>query len=931
MRSPRATYRIQFTPDFGFRAAGKILGYLTDLGVSDIYASPVFMARKGSPHGYDVVDHSQLNRELGGEDEFVRLLARVGEIGMGWIQDFVPNHASYSSENKMLMDVLENGERSRYYRFFDVEWDHSLESLRGKILAPFLGCSFGEALEKGEIKLVYGETGLCIRYFDLELPVRPESYTQVLARGIGRLRERLGEEHPDLIKYLGGLFVIRGLPSGEEEGAERNTLIRFAKRMLWEIYRGNSEIRRLMNRNVQAFNGMSGHPERVQRMEGLLSEQFFRLSFWKVAAEEINYRRFFNINELISLKMEDEAVRERTHALVFRLLDEGKISGLRIDHVDGLYDPAGYLDFIREKAPGAYLVVEKILAREERLPACWPVQGTTGYDFLNCVNGLFCRRSNEKAFDRIYGRFGGQAGDYHDLVSEKQRLIVERVMVGDVDNLSRLLERVSGRFRYRSDITFNGLRRAIIEVLANFPVYRTYLSPSGVSPQDRTAIEEAVSRAKIRMPDLAKPLDFIGDFLLSGGGESGSEEERRDWAHFAMRFQQVTGPVMAKGFEDTLLYVFDRLISLNEVGGYPDTFGVSREDFHSFNRVRATSMPMTLNATSTHDTKRGEDVRARIHVLSEVPREWRSHLKTWSLMNRSMKVRSRGQRSPDANDEYFLYQTLIGAFPFGESGMEEFPERLKGYLVKAVREAKVHTAWLKPDSRYEEAFLDFVERILDPSPENPFLQDFLPFQRRIAFYGVFNALSQTLLKITSPGVPDFYQGSELWDLSLVDPDNRRPVDYGKIAAMLDELKRRSAGEDLKGLISDLFSRYGDGAIKLYLVWKGLQARQERESLFREGDYLPLPCRGKWKDNIVAFARCHDHEWGLCLAPRFLTELVEEGTLPVGQETWGNTVILLPKGAPEAWTNPLTGEVVESKGQILAGEAMVTFPGALLLS
>jgi (1->4)-alpha-D-glucan 1-alpha-D-glucosylmutase len=928
MRVPVSTYRLQFNPCFGFRSARKIIKYLAQLGISDIYASPVFRAKKGSAHGYDVVDPNQLNPELGTTEDFVRLTEKAKNSGLGWIQDIIPNHMAFDSENEMLMDVLEKGQGSEYFSFFDIDWDHSYEGLRGRVLAPFLGRFYGESLEDGEMKLSYGPTGLTVRYYDLALPVRIESYHKVFSRLLAPLKSKLGEDHPDFVRLLGALYVLKTLAS-KEETSDRNLTIQFIKRLLWDEYSHNRDFKKLMNRNVRVLNGRAGKPETFTFLDDLLVSQLFKLSYWKVATKEINYRRFFNINQLISLRIDDEAVFDRTHKLVFDLISSGAISGLRIDHLDGLYDPAAYLKRLREKASGTYLIVEKILDPDEDLSEAWPVQGTTGYDFINYVNGLFCDRKNKRTFNRAYASFTGFRGDFSDLVREKKKLIIVEHMAGDVNNLAQLVRSISMRDRHGRDITMYGLRRAIMEALAAFPVYRTYIDHRGVSDSDGKYIEEAIESATAGNPALINELKFVRRFLLLHFPPYLSDEGKRDWLQFAMRFQQFTGPLTAKGFEDTTLYVYNRLLSLNEVGGRPDRFGCSSKKFHSFNRKRQRYWPTSLNATSTHDTKRGEDVRARINVLSEIPLEWERNLRTWSRINKRNKKRVRDTYVPDKNDEYFLYQTLIGTFPFSEEEYVGFVTRIKEYMIKAVREAKVHTQWIKPDTEYEEAYLYFLEKILEPSEDNAFLNEFLPFQRKILHYGVLNSLSQTLIKITAPGVPDFYQGTELWDLNLVDPDNRRPVDFEKRVAMLDHVRGRATGESLK-FIEELLADVGNGMIKLFLVHVALQTRNKLLETFQAGRYIALRTYGRFENNVVAFARNHAYQWSVTIAPRFLCAVVPEGLFPMGDSVWQDTGVILPEHCARSLRNVFTREVVSADNSLTVGQALKDFPVGLLV-
>jgi|RhiMethySRZTD1v2_1073278.scaffolds.fasta_scaffold04406_6 (1->4)-alpha-D-glucan 1-alpha-D-glucosylmutase len=932
MKIPSATYRLQFTPEFGFSEAAGVLPYLHALGISDIYASPIFHAREGSQHGYDVVDPNELNPQLGSEEEFESLNEQARRLGLGWAQDIVPNHMAYDGQNRMLMDVLENGEASPFFDFFDIDWQHPYESMRGKVLAPFLGGFYGECLEKGEIALHYDRHGLGVRYFSLQLPVNLESYSEVLTQNLNLLRKRLGSHHLDFIKLLGVLYALKNIPP-KQESADRADQILFVKQMLWELYTGTREIKEHLDANIARFNGIPGNPESFSLLDRLLSQQHYRLSFWKVAAEELDYRRFFNINELISLRVEDEKVFRHSHTLIFKLVREGKLSGLRVDHVDGLYDPLGYLKRLRQEAGDLYLTVEKILGVDEELPSAWPVEGTTGYDYLNILNGIFCAGQQRRRFNQIYERFTGLETSWPALMPEKKRLIIGKYMAGDIESLAYLLKRVSSRDRHAADVTLYGLKRALVEVLAFFPVYRSYVSPGSFSAQDRDQLTKAVERAKEANAGLLLELNYIGRFLLLDFADHATDEERNRWTDFVMHFQQLTGPLMAKGSEDTALYVYNRLLSLNEVGGAPDRFGASVEEFHDFNLRRLAHWPHAMNATATHDTKRGEDARARINVLSELPAEWEKNLRTWSRTNRAKKTKLRGAEAPDRNDEYFLYQTLIGSYPLNQDQDGEFLERLTAYLIKAVREAKVHTEWLKPDGAYEQAFVDFARQILAPAEGNRFMEEFLPFAKKIAYCGMFNSLSQTLLKIASPGVPDVYQGTELWDLSFVDPDNRRPVDYAKRRHLLEELKDGEV-KDRPGLLRDLLSRWEDGRIKLYLIHKLLDFRRAHRELFTDGEYIPLEATGESRQAVCAFARRKGQTWALAVVPRLVGHRVYHGTPPLGAEVWNSTALSLRDDMPGRWLDIISGERLEAsdtaptKNLLLRG-VFNNFPAALL--
>ncbi|HDT11423.1 MAG TPA: malto-oligosyltrehalose synthase, partial [bacterium] len=697
MHIPTATYRLQFNSSFGFKEAKEIIPYLVSLGISDLYASPIFKARKGSSHGYDIVDPNQLNPELGDRRDFDELMTAVKNYNVKWLQDIVPNHMAFDSENNLLMDVLEHGRKSAYFDFFDIDWDHPYEDIKGRVLAPFLGKVYAECLEDGEIQLHYHQGHLTINYFNLCFPVRIESYVHVFEHNLENLEKKLANDQSLFIKYLGALRYLKAVSASEKVTEYQ---IKHAKKILWNLYREYSVIEQFVNENINFLNGKKGVQESFNLLDKLISEQFFKLAFWKVASEEINYRRFFAVNDLISLRVENERVFEYTHGLTFQFVAEEKFGGLRVDHIDGLFNPLVYLKRLREKVGDIYIVVEKILDGNEQLPISWPIQGTTGYDFLNVVNGVFCLQEKRSILTKIYENFTGLSIPYDDLLCEKKRMIIGKHFAGNIDNLAHFMKKISARDRYGRDITLYGLRRALVEVMAMFPVYRTYISPESFTESDQMSIKTAIHDAKKKSPGLFYELNFIEKFLLQKYDSSLTEEDKQEWIRFAMYFQQYTAPLMAKAFEDTFFYVYNRLISLNEVGSNPIRFGCSIEEFHNFNQRRVELLPHSMNATSTHDTKRGEDVRARINVLSEIPQEWEENIKSWKKINRHKKRRLGRNYAPDENDEYFLYQTLLGVFPFNNYG-EGFTERIQSYIIKAVREAKVHTGWIKPDIEYE--------------------------------------------------------------------------------------------------------------------------------------------------------------------------------------------------------------------------------------
>ncbi|MCL4436980.1 MAG: malto-oligosyltrehalose synthase [Thaumarchaeota archaeon] len=920
MRPPIATYRLQFNSSFRFIDAERLAEYLAELGVSHVYASPVFKARRGSLHGYDVTDTNLLNPELGSNAEFDRMMEAFRRHGVGWVQDVVPNHMAYHVDNGMLRDVLEVKENSRYFGFFDIDWHHHSRGLRGKVLAPFLGKEYPDCLEAGELKLGFLDGEFRLRYFDMELPIRIESYPEILETGLNRVQgddqacQQLQAAISDVKRLLQGLI----LPEKAQAVKDRVKMLQ----------RGSGAIHNLLNEVLAQYNG-----EDRALLDGLLSRQIFKLSHWRTAMKEIDYRRFFNISDLICLSMDDEEIFQETHRLILRAADEGQYSGLRVDHVDGLHDPEWYLRTLRARVPDDYIVVEKILMEKEQLPSSWPVQGTTGYDALDYLNKAFVDEKSESEFDSIYSGFTKRRASYSDVLYRCKKQVVKELFRGDVDNLAWLFEEALSKRAACKGFSFNRLRSALTEIMAVFPVYRTYLSHGGCDEKDTGIIKSSLQHVKMSNPRLAYEVDCL-DKLLEElmGEEKDAAADADDVLHCFMRLQQFTGPITAKGLEDTSFYVFNRFISLNEVGSDPGVFGVSVAVFHEFNRTRRDRWPFSLNASSTHDTKRGEDARARLNVLSEIPSEWRLKLRRWSKMNLGKKRRIKKRLVPTLNEEYYLYQTLIGAFPFEPD--ESFAERVKEHMVKALREAKSESSWLEPNVEHELAVTGFVDRILDASAPNVFLDDFLRFQRRIAFYGVFNSLSQTLLKITVPGVPDVYQGSELWNLSMVDPDNRQPVDYQRRIRMLSKLtEMRNPGCDE---LAALLQRFEDGRVKLYTVWRALGARRMRRELFEEGEYLPLAVDGERKEHVIAFCRRRGSEWAVIVVPRFLTGLVKVGGNPYGLSVWGDTCITVLDDAPNSWEDVFTGRRLSLVGSgasksLRLGEVLNGFPVALLVN
>jgi (1->4)-alpha-D-glucan 1-alpha-D-glucosylmutase len=947
---PRATYRVQVNQGFTFADAAAIVPYLHDLGISHLYTSPYLQARPGSLHGYDISDHGELNRELGGEALHAEMVEALHERGMGHLLDIVPNHMGIGEPgNHRWNDVLRHGPASPSAHFFDIEW-HPLEpGLEGKVLLPILGGPFGEVLERGEIALRYDdEEGFTMRYFDHVLPVAPRSLVPVLDVVLQRMKAP--PEDPHLLELESIRDSLHHLPSREhvDPASVRARLREDAviRRRLAELRRASPEMRGTLDRTLEAANGTAGDPASFDLLEEVLDDQAYRLAYWRVAAEEINYRRFFDINDLAGVRVEHPHVFEETHRLILRLVEEGKVDGLRIDHPDGLYDPAGYLERLHREAAslrgsdGFYILVEKILTGEEPLPEGWPVAGTVGYDFLMRAGGLFVAGENESRTTEAYQRATGARERFSDLAYRKKKLVLRASLASELTVLSDLLRRLALRDRRTRDFTLGTLTEVLQETIASFPVYRTYIDAARgqVSADDRAHVEQAIRLARRRNPAISRAVfGFLRDLLLLEHPEPERRAEDPDFDRFVMKFQQLTGPVMAKGVEDTAFYVFNRLVSLNEVGGEPAEFGTTPADFHHFCAERQRHWPHAMSSSSTHDTKRSEDVRARIHVLSEMPEEWERRVLRWMEINAPHSSPVEGDPAPSPNDEYLLYQTLVGAWPLepfsGDAQREAFAARIRGYMEKATREAKVHTSWIDPDEEYDEAVARFVDAILDPERAGPFLEDLQEFQAPIARWGMVNALAQTLIKLTAPGIPDLYQGQELWDLSLVDPDNRRPVDYDRRREALASI-RDVQGAGLPDLARELRERWEDGRIKLHVTRRALQLRADRPDLFANGDYIPLHLEGERREHAVAFARSHEENRCLVVVPRLLATLAEASAQdPLTEPTaWGDTRLAPSQWLTGRWRDRLSGAVVEvgEDEGVEIGRLLTDLPVALLV-
>jgi (1->4)-alpha-D-glucan 1-alpha-D-glucosylmutase len=955
MRIPDATYRVQFNLNFRFADAEALVPYLQQLGISHLYASPRFKARRGSSHGYDVADPWRINSDLGTEEEFDSLAQKLQYYEMGLLLDIVPNHMVASAENPWWMDVLENGLNSRYRAFFDIDWQPRHVKApwlqENRVVLPVLADLYGNVLENQEIVLRLDENGFFFRYGDLRFPLDPKTYQPVLKACLDALSEA-GSNGDVLGAGQALLERIESLPAQTNFDVElieaRKKAANEIKKALWQLYQKEERVRNSFDEALRVLGGTKGVPESFDRLDALLSEQAYRLAHWRTAAWKINYRRFFDINDLIGLRVEEPEVFQARHAPIFRLIERRKVTGLRVDHVDGLHDPFDYLQRLQSSVnssptPGAnpegyYTSVEKILCGSESLPAEWPVAGTTGYDFVNAANALFVDPQGYKALEKAYADFTGRSTPFSEVCYARKKQVMEELFQGEVQALGQRLAVLAARDRRARDLPTTELIQALQDVTASLPIYRTYIRSGGeVPPRDRAYLEQAIEMARRQSPASQfsdSAFAFLRAVFLPDRRFSSAEREQ-EWLDFVMRWQQFSGAVMAKGLEDSTFFVHNSLISLNEVGSGPlrEKVVFGAKAFHEFNQMRFGQWPHTMNATSTHDTKRSEDIRARINVLSDLPQDWKNCLERWSRWNKAKKQTIQGRRAPSPNEEVLLYQTMLGVWPLLKEEEPGLKDRLEAFMIKAAREARESTNWLSPNEEYENALRRFISAILDSSLGTRFLHDFTRLQNRIAFYGALNALSQVLLKITSPGLPDFYQGNEIWDFSLTDPDNRRPVDFRSRLKMLENLNAEESNDRL-ALLERLLSNWQDGRIKLYLIMKALHFRRAHQEIFLKGAYIPLGATGAKARNLCAFVRVANSKWSMTAVPRLATQLVPVGTFPAGGRAWGSSALTLPSRAPDHWVNIHTGETlaahrVKGKRLLLLREVFLRLPFALL--
>ncbi len=967
LRAPVTTYRIQLNNRFTLRHLDAVCSYLHALGVTDCYTSPILTARAGSTHGYDICDHNQLNPEVGTIDDLRAVGAMLRARDMGLVLDFVPNHMGIDPwTNRWWRDVLENGPSSPYARYFDIDWSPVKPELRDKVLLPILGDQYGVVLERGELQLAYADGGVRLHYYDRTLPLNPRHLPILLGYGLDALAVSLPEEHPDLGEFREILAMFANLPPTNERDelriAERQREKEVARARLQALVARSAAIRAHIEEAIRVFNGRPGEPASLDRLHGLLEVQPYRLAYWRTAFDEINYRRFFDVNDLAGLRMEDPQVFADTHALLLQLVEEGLVTGLRIDHPDGLNDPAAYFEALQNATQQRlglpprpfYVVAEKVLARGERLRDDWQVHGTTGYGFLNTLNGLFVEPDGLAALRRFYRRYTGRSGSPADTIYDSKKFMMRTAMASELNVLSRALNRESEADRRSRDFTVTSLRRALTEIIACFPVYRTYITERGASADDRAVLDAAIADAHRRNP-VQEPsiFDFIRRSIVPAPPGEGQADAARDrTVAFAKRFQQYTAPVVAKGLEDTAFYRDVLLLSANEVGGDLRYRTRTVAEFHAENIYRLSRWPYEITAGSTHDTKRGEDARARIRVIAERPDEWRVHVRRWSTLNSAAHTNSNGSSAPDRTDEWMFYQSLVGAWPaeamdapVPTTAPPDVVERLTAFMGKAIKEAKRRTSWLHEDPVYEEGVRRFVQTVLAGESAPAFLASFVPFQRRLAWFGMFGSLSELLLRLGAPGVPDIYQGSELWNLALVDPDNREPVEFESRREMLSAMTGliESAEESLVSTgrgprrheLDELIRSWPDGRVKLYTLATALRLRRAHPDLFLRGDYEPLG--GDLDDpHLVGFTRRSGNHELIVLVPRFVATLLRGvAHAPLGMDRWRTSSVRLPSRLADArLVNIFTGERVEPVAYrgvpwLLAGSAFQSWPVAML--
>lgn len=903
MNNPISTYRFQFHKDFTFHDFEKIIPYLEKLGIGTVYASPIFEATQGSVHGYDGVNPHKINPEIGSEEQLLNISNRLKQSGIKWLQDIVPNHMAFDPNNPWLKDVLEKGQKSMYASFFDVPWTG--EIYHGKIMIPFLGSPLQEVIKNGELKVDFEEPRFVLKYYDATYPLRLRSYITILQAGAG--------EPNQAVQQL--LDQVKDIQKAEEPEAYKETLHEFQLQLSALVK--NDKTKDYIQSCIEKVNE---DPELVRK---IADEQVYQLVNWQKTDYKINFRRFFTVNGLICLNMQDKDVFLHYHRYIKYLMDNGVFQGLRIDHIDGLYDPTTYLHQLRELAgEETYIVVEKILEPGEGLPDYWPIQGTTGYDFLSMVNNLLTEKSSKEQFTQFYKQLVNDDRSIEQQLHDKKSYILHENMAGELSNLYNLfiaMNLVGEEELNKVDTSV--MKEAISEFLIQCPVYRYYGNNLPLAETEANNVQDILNRIRDSKPELSAAIPLIETALIKKPREGDRDYNERA-LRFYQRCMQFTGPLMAKGVEDTLMYTYNCFIGHNEVGDSPDAFGDSPEQFHQKMLDRREKWGLSMNGTSTHDTKRGEDVRARLNVLTDIPDEWLGAVQEWRQFNKDLKENG----APDPNDEYLIYQTLIGAYSMPGQGDEDFENRIREYLQKALREAKTYSNWTTPNEEYEAATKAFAVKLLDK--DFAFWKSFEQLHKKVADFGIVNSLAQVLLKFTCPGVPDIYQGTELWDFSLVDPDNRRPVDYDLRQQLMNELEAQ-ADEKYESLMSHLWQNRHNAKIKLWLVHQLLRDRKEHAVFYANADYVPLAVEGEHKSNVLAFARRYQNEWHIVAAPLHLATLCNQQRQDILCVDWKDTRIVLPPNAPAQYEDAFSKATGKIEKGIVIKEIFKRLPLAVL--
>lgn len=903
MYLPASTYRVQLHKGYTFKDLKKIIPYLHQLGVSTVYASPITTSTSGSMHGYDVTNPDIINPEIGTEEEFAEIIQQMNEYNMSWLQDIVPNHMAYSSANTRLMDVFERGNNSSYYNYFDINWNHFDQRLKGKVMNPVLGSDLEQCTDNNEVKIVFNKDGLSIAYYDNVFPASVISYANVLA-----------VLEPDRTDQLTQLETQVQEMLLKAETTDFDAWDEFKKVWTGFIF-SHDEYKQQIDQALEKINADK------ELLKLFLQQQNFAFTNWRLSEQEMNYRRFFTVNSLICLRMEDEFVFSDYHKLLKRLYDKGYIRGLRIDHIDGLYNPKQYVERLRKLfGEDCYIIAEKILEYNEDVAKDWDLQGTSGYEFLSFTNQLLTDKEGSKKILDYYKKLVSGNEDYHDMVFEKKQNFLYDQMNGELDNLLRYAEELNV---FNVQLNRGKMRTAIGTFMSAFPVYRIYIDSFPVTDESMEFVSKAFEKSLQKSSEVTNELNALKNIFETKQNDASAQNKLL----FLMRLMQFTSPLAAKGVEDTTFYVYNPLISHNEVGDSPSILGISVDEFHQKMINRQQNNPYSLNASSTHDTKRGEDARMRLNALSEIPDEWIRCVEEWREKNKSLIQNINGKSAPSANDEYFIYQSLIGSFPEDLKVTDTYIQRSKDFIQKALREAKVETNYSEPNSEYEDACKNFVEQLL--KNENGFLDGFIPFTNKLIDYATVYSLVQVLIKATAPGIQDTYQGCELWDLSYVDPDNRRPIDFDCRIEALNEIKKKEK-TNVDGILQYIAQQKKEGREKLFVTYKALNLRRTNNELFIQGEYIPLQVTNGERE-VIAFARKHNNKWAVAILPVAIANKLRRAENILDKSIWGNIRVHLPKNIPSKWRNVFTNERINVSGSLPLSNMFTKFSVALLES